>query len=190
MNRKRRIVWVCTAVVALSGCGNWTYQPPTASHPPETTKAPASDAAYLSKAAVKTEGQGGDVSSAVETALALSDKQAKLMDELIQTQQAKHELEESNRKLAGQSAKLAADLEEAQKELGEANQMLVEMKKELDAWKGNVLGFRDEIRKAQKAELDSLRKILVVLGADVPVAAAPATQPSTQPSDLQARAGS
>ena len=135
-------------------------------------------------------GEGGsDVASAVETALALSDKQVKLTDELLQAQQAKRDLEEVNRKLAGQSAKLQTDLDAAQKELAEANQMLVEMKKELEAWKGNVLGFRDEIRKAQKAELDSLRKILVVLGAEVPAPAAASQQPSTQPSELQARAG-
>lgn len=185
---RKPTAWFWAAAVALSGCGNWTYTPPGAAPPAAAAGAPSGDAAYLGKAAVKNDGSG-DVSSAVETALALSDKQAKLTDELLQTQQAKRDLEEANRKVAAQAAKLQADLEEAQKELAEANQMLVEMKKELDAWKGNVLGFRDEIRKAQKAELDSLRKILVVLGAEVPPAAA-ASQPATQPSDLQARAGS
>jgi len=179
-------LWAVMAV-ALSGCGGWTYTPQGAA-PPAAAGAPSGDAAYLGKAAVKNDGPG-DVSSAVETALALSDKQAKLTDELLQTQQGKKDLEEANRKLTAQAGKLQADLDEAQKELGEANQMLVEMKKELDAWKGNVLGFRDEIRKAQKAELDSLRKILVVLGAEVPPATA-ASQPATQPAELQARAGS
>jgi septal ring factor EnvC (AmiA/AmiB activator) len=188
---RKSTAWLWAAVAAISGCGNWTYNPPaTTAHPPVTAApAPAGDAAYLGKAsAVKSEG-GADVASAVETALALSDKQVKLTDELLQAQQAKRDLEEVNRKLAGQSAKLQTDLDAAQKELAEANQMLVEMKKELEAWKGNVLGFRDEIRKAQKAELDSLRKILVVLGADAPVTASAASQPSSQPSELQARAG-
>jgi hypothetical protein len=194
MNKRIGTILSLAATLALCGCGgNWTYTPPNAAPPQPAaaaSPAPAGDAAYLGKSAVKNEG-AGDVSSAVETALALSDKQARLTEELLQTQASKKDLEETNRKLAAQTVKLQADLDSAQKELGEANQMLVEMKKELDAWKGNVLGFRDEIRKAQKAELDSLRKILVVLGAEAPAVPTPAasSQPTSQPTELQARVG-
>jgi hypothetical protein len=182
---QRVVFWA--ALAAVAGCDNWNMQ--SRNPAPVAPQAPPSEAAYLGRSAVRSDGSSADAASAVEAALALSDKQARLTDELLQAEQAKRDLEEANRKQAGDLAKAQTQLEAAQKELTEANQMLVEMRKEIDAWKASVLGFRDEIRKAQKAELDSLRKILVVLGAEVPPAAA-ASQPSTQPSDLQARAGS
>jgi hypothetical protein len=186
MGGKNRRIWVWVILAAVPGCNGWSLSPQTAS-PPAVQQ--GSGDAFLGKTGVKNEAPG-DNSSAVETALALSDKQAKLTEELLAAQQARRDLEESNRKATAQSAKLQSDLEAAQKELAEANQMLVEMKKELENWKSNVLGFRDEIRKAQKAELDSLRKVLVILGAEAPpAAAAPTTQSSTQPAELQARAG-
>jgi peptidoglycan hydrolase CwlO-like protein len=189
MTGKKLITWAWVVLAAIPGCGNMNLPSGFAQQPPSTPPAQPSDSAsYLGKASVKSDG-AGDSTSAVEAALALTDKQAKLSDELLRTQQSKKDLEETNRKLVAQTTKLQNDLDAAQKELGECNQMLVEMKKELDSWKSNVLGFRDEMRKAQKAELDSIRKVLVVLGADVPPSAAAATQPATQPSELQARAG-
>jgi chromosome segregation ATPase len=125
---------------------------------------------------VKTEpGEDG----AVGAALAWSQRHAKLSEELLRVQQAKHELEEVNRKLAAQVAGLQGESQSAQKELAEAHQMLLEMRRDLDQWKSNVLGFREEIRQAQQAQADALRKVLVLLGAEVPASAA--TQPATQP---------
>ena len=47
------------------------------------------------------------------------------------------------------------------------------MRIELNNWKSNILGFRDEMRNADNAQLDALVKILEVLGgqakADSPI---------------------
>lgn len=184
MNGTMRRIVFWAALAAVAGCDNWNMQ--SRNPAPAAPQAPPSEAAYLGRSAIRSDGAGADAASAVEAALALSDKQAKLTDELLQAQQARRDLEDASRKQGGDLAKAQAQLEAAQKELGEANQMLVEMRKEIDAWKASVLGFRDEMRKAQKAQLDATRKVLVVLGAEVP---APATQPATQPAELQARAG-
>ena len=46
----------------------------------------------------------------------------------------------------------------------------------------DVLGFRDEMRHSQKATLDTLVRILVLMGGDV-VGKAPTTQPARQTLD-------
>lgn len=40
------------------------------------------------------------------------------------------------------------------------------MQKELTNWKSDVLGFRDEMRKAQKAQIDALTHIVTLLGGE------------------------
>src|SRR4030042_255070 len=52
------------------------------------------------------------------------------------------------------------------KERGEANDLLTEMRVELNNWQANVIGFRDEMRDADKAQLEALLKILQVLGGE------------------------
>ena len=42
----------------------------------------------------------------------------------------------------------------------------LEMHVELNQWKADVLGFRDEMRKAEAAQLQALGKILRILGAE------------------------
>jgi hypothetical protein len=57
-------------------------------------------------------------------------------------------------------------MKQTKKELNEANNFLQEMQLELNQWKGDVLGFRDEMRRAQKSQLDALSRILRILGAE------------------------
>ena len=59
------------------------------------------------------------------------------------------------------------ELEQAKKELAEANDLLIEMRIELNNWKSNIIGFRDEMRDADKYQLEALLKILKVLGGEV-----------------------
>lgn len=40
------------------------------------------------------------------------------------------------------------------------------MKIELNGWKSNILGFRDEMRNADKAQLQALMRILEALGGE------------------------
>ena len=71
-----------------------------------------------------------------------------------------------NNRLDRETEKLSMELEQTKKELAEANAFLQQMHLELNEWKTDVLGFRDEIRQSQTAQLEALGKILSVLGAE------------------------
>ena len=59
-----------------------------------------------------------------------------------------------------------AELNDTRQELSDANLFLQDMHKELTQWKGDVLGFRDEMRLADGAQINALTKILKLLGAE------------------------
>lgn len=71
-----------------------------------------------------------------------------------------------NNQLKTDADRLRASLESTRRELDEANAFLQQMHVELNQWKSDVLGFRDEMRQAQQAQLEALAKILRVLGAE------------------------
>ena len=102
----------------------------------------------------------------VESAIQLSDKYAKLSEEASLLRQQNQGLTSRNRQLEDQVVDIENRLKQTQKELGEANQVLVEMRVELNNWKTDVLGFREEMRSAQTAQLQALMKIIKVLGGD------------------------
>jgi hypothetical protein len=58
------------------------------------------------------------------------------------------------------------ELEQTRKELQQSNALLQDAHIELSKWKADVLGFREEIRQAQTAQLLALSKILRILGAE------------------------
>ena len=120
------------------------------------------------------ESEGGS-SDAVRAALEWSEKYARLSEVLRQVQAEKFAEAEKVRKLQEQQAIVDTELAQARKELKEANEMLVEMHKELVRWKKDVLGFRDEMRRAQQTQLAALARILNLLGAETPNAT---TQPA------------
>ena len=123
---------------------------------------------------VQTEPQGP---TAVESAIALSDKYAKLSEEAAALRQSKQTLETENQKLETDLKICRTQLEQAQKELAQANDLLIQTRLELNNWKNDVLGFRGEMRDAQKAQLETLYKILKLMGGE-------ANQPSnTQTQD-------
>lgn len=111
--------------------------------------------------------------TAVESAIELSQKYARLSEEAVALR-AKHQaLIAQNNQLKEKAAELEAKLEQTQKELTEANDLLIEMRVELNSWKTNILGFREEMREAEKAELKALLDILKVLGGEVTAESAP-----------------
>ena len=57
-------------------------------------------------------------------------------------------------------------LGQAESELGDANAMLLELRDELNKWKSNVLGFREEMLQAQTAQIEAMHKILVLIGGE------------------------
>ena len=105
--------------------------------------------------------------TAAGTAIELSEKYAKLADQAAALRMKNQDLTTENNQLKGQVVALDAQLQQTQKELTEANDLLRERLIELNNWKTNVIGFREEIRGAEKAQLQALLKILKVLGGEV-----------------------
>ena len=103
----------------------------------------------------------------VESAIELSGKYAKLAEQSAMLQRKSQELISENAHLKDQVAELADQLQQTQKELTEANDFLIEMRIELNNWKTDVLGFRGQMRDAEKAQLEALLKILKILGGEV-----------------------
>jgi len=108
----------------------------------------------------------------VESAMELSKKHAKLSEEAAVLRQQNKELMLQNKLLEDNVVALEAQLQQAQRELSEANDLLITMRIELNNWKVDILGFRDEMRGAEKAQLEALLKILKVLGGEVKVESA------------------
>jgi chromosome segregation ATPase len=104
--------------------------------------------------------------SAVESAIELSQKYASLSADAASMSRQNQELSTRNKELEQQAATVEAKLQQAQKELKEANQMLVDMRVEINSWKSQVLGFREEMRSAETAQIEALMKILKALGAE------------------------
>jgi hypothetical protein len=105
--------------------------------------------------------------SPVESAIELSKRYAKLSEEAASLRQQNQGILVKNQRLNDQVVALGAQLKQAQKELGEANDLLIEMRIELNTWKSDILGFREEMRDAQTAQLEALFKILRLLGGQV-----------------------
>ncbi len=109
--------------------------------------------------------------TAVESAMELLEKHAELSKQATELERQNRSLMTENDRLREQTTALAAESKQAQKELAEANDLLVEMRIELNNWKTNILGFRDEMREAETAQLEALLKILQILGGEVTVEA-------------------
>ncbi len=102
----------------------------------------------------------------VESAIELSEKYAKLSDEASVLRQKNQDLITQNQQFKDKVITIERQLQQTQKELTEANEILIEMRVELNNWKRDVIGFRDEMRNAETAQLEALLKILQVLGGE------------------------
>ena len=103
----------------------------------------------------------------VESAMKLSGEYARLTREAAVLRQQNEDFIAKNRQLNEQVVSLDAQLQQTQNELAEANSLLIEMRVELNNWKTDILGFRDEMRNAETAQLETLLRILKVLGGQV-----------------------
>ena len=115
----------------------------------------------------------------VESAMKLSGEYARLTQEAAELRQQNEDFIAKNRQLNEQVVSLNAQLQQAQKELAEANSLLIEMRVELNNWKADILGFRNEMRNAETAQLETLLRILKVLGGQVTTESARAENTST-----------
>lgn len=105
--------------------------------------------------------------TAIDSAIELSKKNIELFEQITVLQQKNQELTAENRRLNEQVAALEPDLRQTRKELDEANDLLIDMTTELNNWKMQILGFRDEMRNADTEQLHALLKILEILGGEV-----------------------
>ena len=118
-------------------------------------------------------------STVVASAMELSKKHAILSEEAAVLRQENRDLTARNLQLKDQVVTLEAQLQQTQRELSEANDLLITMRIELNNWKTDILGFRDEIRDAETAQLEALLKILKVLGGEVKTKSAQAEDTSS-----------
>lgn len=108
-----------------------------------------------------------DSPTAVDSAIELSNKYAALSEETAKLKLERQHLINENRVLQEKVAAMEPEFTQVKKELTQANDLLIEMRLELNNWKANVLGFRDEMRQADNAQLEALVKILEILGGEV-----------------------
>ncbi|HUW17789.1 MAG TPA: hypothetical protein VMW16_00635 [Sedimentisphaerales bacterium] len=129
---------------------------------PDTRQAPQN-----SSSAKRFKESASEGPTAVESAIELSKKYAQLSEEATGLRLKNQDLVAENRRLKDEAGVLETRLQQTQKELTEANELLREMLIELNNWKTDVIGFREEMRSAEKAQLEALLKILKVLGGEV-----------------------
>jgi len=103
----------------------------------------------------------------VESAMELSTKYTKLTEQMVELKEQNQQLLAENQHLKERLLPCQEQLNQTQKELTEANDLLVEMHIELNNWKTDILGFRNELREADKAQLETLLRILKVLGGEI-----------------------
>ncbi len=115
----------------------------------------------------------------VASAMELSKKHVILSEQVAVLRQQNKDLIVQKQQLKDQVVALEAQLRQMQKELTEANDLLITMRIELNNWKVDILGFRDEIRNAETAQLEALFKILKVLGGEVKTKSAQAEDTSS-----------
>ena len=121
-----------------------------------------------------------DANTAVDIAARLSEKYGNKLEELNHLQDKHRSLIDKDKASQQQIGKLQLDLVRAEKELTEANVMLKEMQGELKKWKENVLGFRSEMRQSQKALIEGVTRLHVLISGGVAMES-PTESPTTQP---------
>ncbi len=105
--------------------------------------------------------------SAVESALMWSDRYEELSAKNEKLRDDNSKLTISNTNLKHDIQKLQTQLDQTKAELKDASEFLQEMNLQLSKWKGDVLGFRDEMRNAQATQLEALKQIMKILGAEL-----------------------
>jgi len=160
--RQKFLLLLVAALLVSAGSGCTTTTPAARAAAPETNRPAEPDpsgATRFQDTALKGR-------TAVESAIELSEKYARLSDQTVSLREENQRLTGDNENLKQQIATLETRLGQTQKELNEANDLLIEMLTELNNWKTNILGFRSEMREAAKAELEALLKVLEILGGE------------------------
>lgn len=159
--KKMIILTLIVITMILTGCTvieepiNLSSMPPRKAEPNSTS----------SPAAIHK--QEESLRQSVNAALIWSEKYEKLMTEMETLKKYSQNLQDENQKLKNNIKTQEKQLNQTQKELKEANDLLISMRLELNSWKKDILGFREEMRQSQQAILAANVKILRELGAEV-----------------------
>ncbi len=156
-------------IFLLSNCVSVQEPPKVAARSDSTARlsSPKSEKQQGASVAERFQESAPQEPTLIESAMELSKKYAKLSEETAVLRQENRDLIVQKKLLEDQVVALEAQLRQTQKELTEANDLLISMRIELNNWKVDILGFRDEIRNAETAQLEALLKILKVLGGEV-----------------------
>lgn len=122
---------------------------------------------YQSSTVAKRFEEPSSEKSSVKSIIELSEKYAKLSKDTASLRQNNQQFSDENEKLKENVITLEEKLTKANEELNQANKLLMEMVVELNNWKANIIGFRDEIRAAETTQLKALFDILKALGGQV-----------------------
>jgi chromosome segregation ATPase len=155
---------VCLSLMTLLSTGCVTLDEPF-NQRPATTSAQEANTAVQKRFRDSTSNN----SSAVDSAIELAKKHSELSEEMSNLRQEYAKLIVENDRMKSNIVILEPDLKQTKKELEQANNVLLNMRLELNEWKTNILGFRDEMRNADKAQLQALMKILEALGGEVTI---------------------
>ncbi len=158
-----RIVTLSTSLMLLTflaGCAEPHKRPAPIS------KQDSSNNEQISSVVKRFQEPASQGRTVVESAIELSEKYAQLSEQTAQIREKNKDLINENIQLKKQADVLESELKQTQKELQEANQLLIDMLNELNNWKTDILGFRNEMREAAKAQLEALLKVLEVLGGE------------------------
>lgn len=189
--RKITSLLALLGIIVSAGCqalGTTPHAQPAAATTRPVAAGPAGDADYLPRTSVQVEPPKSS-ETAVENALQWAAQYREASEKLAVLQQEKRDLLEKQQKTQEQVARLQGELTAAQTQLKDANAMLQDMRSELEKWKKDVLGFRDEMREAQKAQMDALAKVLRLLSSELPAGpSAPAAAAPAAPSPAPAGA--
>ena len=164
MQSNQKTILLLTQVLLislLSGC-EMPQGPVKIVFPPEPAQAPPSGSASR-----RFQESAPQAQTAVESAVEMSEKYAELSEQAASMRQENQDLAAQNLRLKEHFDSSQRQLQQTQKELSEANDLLIEMRIELNNWKTDILGFRDEMRDSEKTQLEALFKILNVLGGKV-----------------------
>lgn len=174
---------ILLAGAMLAGCGDYKLWPPP--DIPDILGIFGGDKKAEEENAkpIDLEGLVKDPSKVTETTTAVDigkkavKKRDDTMDKLEEEREKNWLLREKDKSSQEQIGTLKVKLAGTEKELAEANEMLKEMQVELAKWKENVLGFRGEMRQSQKALLEGVARLHVLISGGVAMES-PTTQPA------------
>ena len=165
MKSQFKILMLTSIIVILFTCGCSGLQNPVKIIlPPDLSENDQPQSAANPK---RFESSTAENPNAIESALEISEKYAELAAKTAELKQENKYLQEENLRTQKELEKAQTEFDRAQLELNEANDLIMEMRVEMNNWKTDVLGFREEMRQADIAQLETLQKVLEILGGEV-----------------------